>query len=76
MDNEDHILLPEQLFIKTIDLELHDLIAFTGKEDELMKNTRMALQNKQLLPLNSHPFDWKMEDNLLFYRQMLCTRQP
>ena len=68
MDNEDQILLPEQLFIKTIDLELHDLIASTGKEDELMKNTRMALQNKQSLPLNSHPFDWKIEDDLLFYK--------
>ena len=42
-DNEDCILLPEQLFIKTIDLELHDLIASTGKEDELMKNTKTAL---------------------------------
>ena len=52
MDNEDRILLPEQLFIKTINLELHDLIASTGKEDKLMKNTKTALQNKQSLPLN------------------------
>ena len=66
MDNEDCILLPEQLFIKTIDLELHNLIASTRKEDEL--NTKTALQNKQLLPLNSHPFDWRIEDDLLFYK--------
>ena len=68
MDNEDRVLLPEQLFIKTIDLDLHDLIASTGKEDELMKNTKTALQNKQSLPLNSHPFDWRIEDDLLFYK--------
>ena len=67
-DNEDRLLLPEQLFIKTIDLELHDLIASTGKEDELMKNTKTALQNKRSLPLNSHPFDWRIEDDLLFYK--------
>ena len=68
MDNKDCVLLPEQLFIKTIDLELHDLIASTGKQDELKKNTKTALQTKQLLPLNSHPFDWKIEDSLLFYK--------
>ena len=62
------VLLLEQLFIKTIDLELHDLIASSGKEDELMKNTKTALQNKQLLLLNSHPFDWRIEDDLLFYK--------
>ena len=56
-DNKDRILLPEQLFIKTIDLELHDLRASTGKEDELMKNTKTALRTKQSLPLNSHPQD-------------------
>ena len=53
---------------RTIDLELHNLIASTGKEDELMKNTKTALQNKQSLPLNSHPFDWRIEGNLLFYK--------
>ena len=68
MDNEDRVLLPKQLFIKTIDLELHDLIASTGKEDELMRNTKTELQNKQSLPLTSHPFDWKIEDDLLFYK--------
>ena len=67
-DNEDHVLLSEQLFIKTIDLELHDLIASTGKEDELIKNTKTALQHKQSLTLNSHPFDWRIEDDLLFYK--------
>ena len=67
-DNKDGILLPEQLFIKKIDLELHNLIASTKKEDKLRKNTKMALQNKQLLPLNSHPFDWRIEDDLLFYK--------
>ena len=51
-----------------IDLELHNLIASTGNEDELMKNTKTALQNKQTLPLNSHPYDWKIEDDLLFYK--------
>ena len=68
MDNEDRILLPDQLFIKMIDLELHNLIASTGKEDELIKNTREALQNKRSLPLNSHPSDWTIKDNFLFYK--------
>ena len=47
---------------------MHDLIASNGKEDDLMKNTRKALQEKNSLPLNSRPPDWKIEDDLLFYK--------
>src|SRR5271155_5161208 len=30
-DNEDRVLLPGDLFVRTLDLDLHDLIAETGK---------------------------------------------
>ena len=67
-DNENRILLPDNLFVNAIDLELHNLIASNGREDDLMKNTRKALQEKNSLPLNSKPTDWKIEDDLLFYK--------
>ena len=67
-DNEDRILLLDNLFVNAIDLELHDLIASNGREDDLMKNTRKALQEKNSLLLNSRPADWKIEDDLLFYK--------
>ena len=33
-----------------------------------MKDTIKALQEKNSLPLNSRPYDWKIEDDLLFYK--------
>src|SRR5271156_3241627 len=51
-DNEDRILLSDNLFIRTLDLDLHDLIAETGKEDIIFRDTIKALTGQELLPMN------------------------
>jgi hypothetical protein len=56
------------MFIKRIDVDLYESITKEGKQDILMKNTFDALTKGTLLPLNSRADDWKVEDNLLFYR--------
>ena len=67
-DNDDRVLLPNQLFIQTLDLDLHDLIATTGREDTLIKFTTNALANQDHMPLNFRPSDWRITDDLLFYK--------
>jgi hypothetical protein len=69
MDNKDRILLPDNLFIKMIDVELYESITKEEKQDILMKSTFDALTMGTLLPLNSRQEDWKIEDNFLFYKE-------
>ena len=61
------------LFIRTIDFDLHDLIATTGKEDDVFKSTVKALTNQEQLPLNFRPSDWKITDDIsILQRPLLC----
>jgi hypothetical protein len=69
MNNKNRILLPDNLFIKMIDVELYKSITKEGKQDILIKNTFDTLTKGTLLPLNSRQEDWKIEDNLLFYKE-------
>src|SRR5277367_5150054 len=66
-DNEDRTLLPENLFIPTLDLDLHDLIADNGKEDIVFQNTIKALTGQEHLPMDFRPSDCHVTDGLLFY---------
>src|SRR5271168_3846917 len=68
-ENQDRILLPDKMFIRTIDVELYESITKEGEQDVLMKNTFDALTKGMLLPLNSRLDDWKIENNLLFYKE-------
>jgi hypothetical protein len=56
------------MFIKTIDVELYESIIKEGEQDVLMKNTFDALTKGMLLALNSQTDDWKIENNLSFYK--------
>src|SRR5271156_2548103 len=67
-DNDDKILLPDDLFVRTLDLDLHDLIASTGKEDDVFQSPVKALANQDQLPLNFHPSDWTITDDILFFK--------
>src|SRR5271155_4646788 len=67
-DNEDRVLLPDNLFVRTIDLDLHDLIASTGKEDNVFQSTIKAIVNQEELPLNFRSSDWTIKDDLLLYK--------
>src|SRR5271155_5050330 len=67
-NNEDQILLSDDLFVRTINLDLHDLIVSTGKEDNVFQSTVKALVNQEQLPLNFRPSNWMITDDLLFYK--------
>src|SRR5271155_82244 len=66
-DNEDRVLLSDNLFVRTLDLDLHDLIAETDKEDIIFQDTVKALTGQEHLPMNFRPSDWRVTDGLLFY---------
>jgi hypothetical protein len=74
-DHENMIMLPETLFIKTIDTELHDLLAETMMKDGLVKDAIEAINKGGTLPMKSTISDWKIEDGLLFFRDRCYVPQ-
>ena len=67
-DNSDVTLLPDEIFVKTIDIETHDLLAAAMMKDETMKDAIQALKTGGTPPLKSSLTDWKIEDGLLFFK--------
>src|SRR5271156_5844753 len=61
-------LTSDDLFVQAIDLDLHDLITSTGKEDDIFQSTVKALANQEQLPLNFRPSDWTITDDIPFYK--------
>ena len=67
-DNENVTLLPEQMFIRSIDTNLWDLIAQTRNQDYVIVDALEALKTHEALPMQSSLSDWKIEDDLVFYK--------
>ena len=67
-DNADVTLLPDKLFVKAIDIEMHDLITTHLMKDDIVKDAIEALKSKGLPPIKSVLTDWKIEDGLLFFK--------
>ena len=71
-DNMDRILLPENMFVNLMDLDLQDRIANTDKYDFDIKNTLELLLENGLNSLRQDIEDWKLEKhsnkNILFYK--------
>jgi hypothetical protein len=66
-NNEDMMLLPDDLFIKVIDTEMHDLLVTALMKDDLVKSAVEALKTGGVPPIKSAFTDWKLEDSLLFF---------
>jgi len=62
-DNEDLVLLPDELFINLINIELAKMIESAATSDELVKNMTNILS---VIKLNLS--NWKIEDGMLFYQ--------
>ena len=45
-DNVDDTLLPDELFVKAIDVEMHNLIATQLMKDDIVKDAIEALKSK------------------------------
>ena len=67
-ENDDIILLPDDIFIKNIDLDLRDSILDKTSSDSFFASSLEALKNNGPLPITSKLTDWRLTNKLLFYR--------
>ncbi len=73
-DNREAILLPESIFIQTIDTNLKDLIISAQQQDRVVIDALEALKNGGIPPMKSSLSDWRIEDDLIFYKD--CCYMP
>jgi len=67
-DNEDLVLLPNELFINLINIELAKMIESAATSDELVKDMTNILSTKGVPTIRLNLSDWKIEDGMLFYQ--------
>ena len=71
-DNEDRILLPEEMFVNLMDLNLQDRIASSKNYDSDVKNALELLLENGPNNLQQDLEDWQLEkwedENILFYK--------
>jgi hypothetical protein len=74
-DNKNMTMLPDTLFVKAIDIKLHDLITENIMGDDLVKDAIRAIKENGTLPMKSAISDWKFEDSLLFFQDQCYVPQ-
>ena len=67
-DNENIVILPDNLFINLINVELAKMIESATTSDDLVQNRSNVLSTKGIPPIKSNLSDWKIEDGKLFYQ--------
>ena len=67
-DNEDLTLLPDNLFVKFIDTDMHDLFAEQIMKDNIICDAIATLKERGTPPIKSSLSDWKVKDGLLFFK--------
>ncbi|ESK83201.1 hypothetical protein Moror_3299 [Moniliophthora roreri MCA 2997] len=67
-DNEDVVLLPEQLFVKGINLDLGTEIAERLGPDDFYKSALEQLLHQGMPPIKSALSDWEIRDSLLLFK--------
>uniref|UniRef100_A0A0W0FP90 Integrase catalytic domain-containing protein n=1 Tax=Moniliophthora roreri TaxID=221103 RepID=A0A0W0FP90_MONRR len=67
-DNENIVVLPDKLFINTIDTELKDMLKEALLTDEFFKMTVESLLEKGVTPIKSSLQDWRTTDGILYYK--------
>ena len=71
-DNNNRILLPEEMFVNLIDIDLQDRIANSKNYDFDVKNALEMLLEKGPNTLQHDLEDWKLEEhngkNVMFYK--------
>ncbi|ESK82601.1 reverse transcriptase-rnase h-integrase [Moniliophthora roreri MCA 2997] len=64
-DNEDVILLPEQLFVNVVDVDLQDKLKERLGSNDFHKMALEALTTSGVPPIKSALTDWKVNDSLI-----------
>ena len=67
-DNQNRILLPELLFVNTIDIDLKEHIAKIKKMDPIVLEALTALQTNGPPPMQTSLKDWDIKEDLIFYK--------
>ena len=67
-DNEAIVLLPDHLFISTVDVGLLERIQTTTSKDQVVLEALAAAKDGTTLPMKSTLEDWNFEDGLVFFR--------
>jgi len=68
IDNDDIIVLPDNIFIKMIDLELQDEIKNETAKDDFFVKALQAVKENGPLPIRSSVEKWKIEEGMLFFK--------
>jgi len=68
IDNDDIIVLPDNIFIKMIDLELQNEIREETTKDDFFTKALLAVKENGPLPIRSKLEDWKTDEGLLFFK--------
>jgi len=68
IDNDDIIVLPNNIFIKMIDLELQNEIREETAKDDFFAKALLAVKENGPLPIRSKLKDWKTEEGLSFFK--------
>ena len=68
-DNENIVILPDNLFINLINVELAKMIESATISDKLVQNISNVLSTKGIPPIKSSLSDWKIENGKLFYQE-------
>ena len=66
-DNDDIILLPNSLFVRIVDTDLHYSIFEATVKDTLFASALEALKTNGPFPITLKLEDWHLEDGLLFF---------
>jgi hypothetical protein len=67
-NNEDQTLLPETMFVNTIDTDLRDLIAEARGVDHVVLDAVEALRTGGIPPMKTALSNWRLDGDLVFYR--------
>jgi len=68
IDNDDIIVLPDNIFIKMVNLELQNEICEETAKDDFFAKALLAVKENGPLPIRSKLEDWKTEEGLLFFK--------
>lgn len=69
-DNSTLILLPDDMFIATIDMVLEDRIKAVHTQDQVILDALAAAKDGTPLPMKSMLADWTFKDGLVYF----CNR--
>ena len=67
-NNDDVIVLPNNIFNKTIDLGLQETIQELTKDDNLFAKALELIKHHGPVPIKSKLNEWSMNDRLLFFQ--------